>query len=198
MKNNIFIAVISLFVWFFIFASVLYISWEEEVIDENDYSDLDSSSFYDLSVMSIDWWQIDFSDYKWKNLLLVNTASQCWYTYQYEWLQELHMQYSWDLQVIWFPSDNFAGQEFEDDEDIQEFCDSTFWITFPLSTRIDVVWEDQHDIYNRLTNKEYNWLKDSEIEWNFQKYFVNREWELVDYFLSETEPMDDEILELIQ
>ena len=156
-----------------------------------------NESIYDINLKDINGKKINLNDFKGKYILFVNVASKCGFTKQYTSLEKLSKVYKDDLVVIGFPCNQFGGQEPGTASQIQEFCSNNFNITFILTEKIDVKGKDQHPIYNWLTNKSYNGKMDSVVKWNFQKYIVNRDGELINYFYSITTPLSAKITDLI-
>ncbi|QNA44933.1 glutathione peroxidase [Lacibacter sediminis] len=150
-------------------------------------------SVYNFKVESLEGGMIDFSKYKGKKILIVNTASKCGYTKQYTELEELYKKYKDKLVVIGFPANNFGGQEPGTNAEIKEFCSSTYQVTFPMAAKISVKGEDMHPLYQWLTSKEKNGVLDAEIKWNFNKFLLNEKGELVAYFPSKVTPLSEEI-----
>ncbi|HYK77082.1 MAG TPA: glutathione peroxidase [Daejeonella sp.] len=154
-------------------------------------------SIYDFKVKSIDGGTIDFSKFKGKTILIVNTASKCGYTPQYKALEALSQQYKDKLVVVGFPSDNFGGQEFQDDLDIKSFCEKNYGVTFPLSSRVDVKGENAAAIFKYLTSKSENGVLDATIGWNFNKFLIDKNGKLLVHFDSKVKPDSPEIVNLI-
>lgn len=152
------------------------------------------TSVYDFSFTSIDGKQIDMSEFKGKNILIVNTASKCGFTEQYKDLQTLHETYGEDLVIIGFPANNFKGQEPGSNEEIQSFCERNYGVTFLLSEKIDVVGEKINPLFAYLTSAE-NEDFTGEINWNFEKFLVNKEGKLVHRYRSKIKPLDESITE---
>ena len=153
------------------------------------------ASIYDFQMEAIDGTTIDFRQYRGKKLLLVNTASKCGYTPQYEDLQKLHERYGDQLVILGFPSYNFMGQEPGSNDEIAEFCRLNYGVTFQMFNKIDVKGNNQHPLYQWLSDKELNGWNDKAPTWNFCKYLVNEQGELVKFFRSGTKPMDQEIID---
>jgi glutathione peroxidase len=142
------------------------------------------ANLYDFKVDSIDGKEIDFSQYKGKTLLIVNTASKCGYTPQYEELQKLHELYGSKVTILGFPANNFGGQEPGTNVQIAEFCKANYGVTFQMFEKISVKGEDQHPLYA--------WLKEKtgeEPSWNFCKYLVKPDG-TVKFFKSSVKPME--------
>lgn len=152
------------------------------------------TSIYDFKVDGLEGGTIDFKDFKGKKILIVNTASKCGFTKQYADLEELHQMYP-DLVIIGFPANNFMRQEPGTNEEIAEFCERNYGVTFPMAAKISVKGKDQHELYTWLTQKKYNQVKDSDVKWNFQKYLISENGELLEVFPSKTKPTDPEITE---
>ncbi|MCS6796305.1 MAG: glutathione peroxidase, partial [Raineya sp.] len=155
-------------------------------------------SFYDFKMEAIDGKMIDFSIYKGKKVLLVNVASQCGYTPQYEQLQALHEKYGNKVAVLGFPANNFGGQEPGTNEEIAQFCKKNYGVTFQMFKKISVKGSDMHPLYKWLSDKNQNGWNDQAPTWNFCKYLVNEKGELVKFFGSGVNPMGEEILKAIE
>lgn len=156
-------------------------------------------SIYDFEITDISGSdKIELSEYRGNVILAVNTASKCGYTSQYEQLQNLHEKYKdKGLVVIGFPSGDFGGQEFETNEEIQEFCDINFGVDFPLSTKVSVKGENQHQLFKYLTNAD-NPDFTGNINWNFEKFLISPEGELVRRFNTKMPPDSEEVLKEIE
>lgn len=152
-----------------------------------------SSSIYDIAIKSLSGTPIDLSSFKGKNILFVNVASECGFTNQYKDLQKLSDTYSKELVVIGSPCNQFGNQEPGDASQIQSFCERNFGVTFLLTEKIDVIGSKQHPLYKWLTDKDLNGIKNSSIKWNFQKYLINKEGQLIDYYFSFTKPTNSKI-----
>ena len=157
-----------------------------------------TTSFYDLTINTIDGDVIDFSSFKGKNVLIVNVASYCGFTGQYKALEKLFTENKDDLIVIGVPCNQFGGQEPNNEKQIQEFCEKNFGVTFTLTEKVDVKGSNQHPLYKWLTNKNLNGAIESSVKWNFQKYFINKNGQLINYFLSTTSPTSSKIVSLIE
>ncbi|HRI22806.1 MAG TPA: glutathione peroxidase [Panacibacter sp.] len=165
-----------------------------EMNNEDMATDATGKTIYDFTIKSITGGTIDFSQYKGKKILIVNTASKCGFTPQYEGLEKLYKQYQDKLVIIGFPSDNFGGQEFQKDDEIKSFCDSKFGVTFPLTTRVDVKGNNITPVYKYLCNKSENGVLDATISWNFNKFLIDENGKLLAYFDSKVTPDSPEIL----
>ncbi len=150
-------------------------------------------SIYDISINALDGTPIYLSEFKGKSIFFVNVASQCGFTKQYEELQVLSDKYKEELVVIGLPCNQFGKQEPGDTSQIQEFCQLNFGVTFLLTEKLDVKGSKQHPLYKWLTSKDLNGKKNSSVKWNFQKYLVDRDGSLIDYYFSITKPMSSKI-----
>ena len=157
------------------------------------------TEFYDITASTITGETITLSKYKGKVLLIVNTASKCGFTYQYDGLQELHEKYEEKgLVVLGFPSNNFLGQEPGTNEEIQTFCRLNYGVTFPMFEKISVKGDNQHPLYIYLTSKQTNPEFGGRITWNFNKFLISRTGKIVDRFSSRTKPQDEKLIAAIE
>lgn len=168
------------------------------VIAFTSASPVKQKTIHDFKIKSIDGETINFSKFKGKKLLIVNTASKCGYTPQYKALEQLQQKYKGKLVVVGFPSDNFGGQEFQQNSEIKEFCQKNYGVTFPLTTRVDVKGENVTPIFKYLCDKSANGVLDAKIGWNFNKFIVDENGKLLAYFDSKTKPDSPEILKYLQ
>ncbi|MEN9511939.1 MAG: hypothetical protein RLZZ370_1758 [Bacteroidota bacterium] len=158
-----------------------------------------TASFYDLKMVSLDGKDtIDFSSFKGKKVLIVNTASACGYTPQYEGLEALYQQMKDSLVIVGCPCNQFGMQESGNAEEIGAFCKKNYGVTFPLSEKIKVRGEGQHPVYQWLTQKSLNGAMDASVGWNFNKFLVDEEGKLQAYFPSKVTPMSEELLAAIR
>ncbi|MCK5029392.1 MAG: glutathione peroxidase [Bacteroidales bacterium] len=158
-----------------------------------------TKSLHNFIVKDIDGKEFDFSKLKGKKVLLVNTASKCGLTPQYEDLQKLYEKYSSkDFVIIGFPANNFMSQEPGSNFEIKEFCTSEFSVTFPMMSKISVKGDDIHPLYQWLTKEELNGKLDSKVKWNFQKYMIDENGNFVDVAYPKTKPFDDQIVKWIE
>ncbi len=156
------------------------------------------TSFYDFKLKSLDGTEeIDFAKYKGKKVLLVNVASKCGYTPQYTKLQALHEKYGDQIVVLGFPANNFGGQEPGTATQIADFCEKNYGVTFQMFEKISVKGQDQHPLYQWLSQKDKNGWNDQAPSWNFCKYLVNENGELIKFFASGIDPMGEEIISLL-
>lgn len=150
------------------------------------------SDFYDFRLKALDGEEIDFSRYKGKKVLLVNVASECGYTPQYGELQELHETYGNKVAILGFPANNFGGQEPGSNQQIADFCQKNYGVDFQMFSKISVKGEDQHALYE--------WLREQtgqEPSWNFCKYLLNENGEVLAFYPSKVKPMGPEIVEQV-
>ena len=152
-----------------------------------------AKSIYDFKVEALDGSTIDFSAYKGKKILIVNTASQCGYTPQYEGLEKLYETYKDKLVIVGFPANNFGAQEPGTNGEIQEFCKKNYGVTFPMAAKVSVKGDDTAPIYKWLCSKTENGVLDAEIKWNFGKFLLDENGKLIAYFSSKVTPMSEEI-----
>lgn len=158
-----------------------------------------SNSIHQFSTTTLEGEVFDFSSLKGKKVMVVNTASKCGLTPQYKDLQALYEQYkNQNFVIVGFPANNFMGQEPGSNEEIAQFCERNYGVSFPMMQKISVKGKDMHPIYQFLTDKAQNAKQDSEVEWNFQKYLLNEDGELEKVIYPRTNPMDGEILDWIK
>ncbi len=157
-----------------------------------------SNTVHQFKVKSINGTEIDFASFKGKKILIVNTASECGYTPQYEGLQKLYEQHKDKLVIVGFPCNQFGGQEPGTETSIKEFCKSRYGVTFPLTTKVDVKGENTASIYKWLCSKEQNGVLDAEIKWNFNKFLLDENGKILAYFPSKVTPDSEEILKYLK
>lgn len=155
-------------------------------------------TIYDFKVTALDGGSIDFAKYKGKKIMIVNTASQCGYTPQYAELQSLSEKFKYKLVIVGFPANDFGAQEPGTNKEIASFCQKNYGVTFPMAAKISVVGSGMAPIYQWLTNKKYNNLKDSEVKWNFQKYLIDEKGQLIAVYPSGTKPASPEVIAAIE
>lgn len=156
-----------------------------------------AETVYQYELNSINGENISLSDYEGDLLLIVNTASECGFTPQYEGLQELYETYSdQGFKVLGFPANNFGGQEPGTDEEIAQFCEVNYGVSFTMFSKVSVKGEDQHPLFTYLTNAE-NPDFTGEISWNFEKFLVDRNGNVIRRFKSNVEPMSEELTNAI-
>ena len=155
-------------------------------------------SFYDLSIQLNDGTELPFSTLKGKKILLVNTASNCGFTGQYEGLQKLYEENKDNLVVIGFPANDFKEQEKGSDDEIASFCKVNYGVTFPLAKKAHVIGDDRQPVYTWLTKASQNGWNEQVPGWNFSKYLVDEEGRLTHYFETTVEPTSKEVIEAIK
>jgi len=157
------------------------------------------TSFYDFTVKDISGEEYDLSQLKGKKVLVVNTASKCGFTPQYAGLQELYEKYGGDdFVIIGFPANNFAKQEPGSNEEIATFCQKNYGVTFPMMSKISVKGDDQHPLYTWLTSKSDNGVENSKVSWNFQKYMIDEQGQLVGHFAPTVKPDSKKLVSWIE
>ena len=152
-----------------------------------------TAPLYGIEINSLEGNPINLSDYKGKMILIVNVASECGFTKQYADMQKLYDQYQDNLVIIGIPCNQFGGQEPGTAVEIQTFCEKNYGVSFLMTEKVDVKGSNQHPLYKWLTSKELNGKSNSTVKWNFQKYLINDEGFLVDYYFSMTSPDSDKI-----
>ena len=153
---------------------------------------------YDITINDIEGKGINLNDFKGKYVLFVNVASNCGFTRQYKDLQTLYDKYKDELVVVGVPCNQFGGQEPGDEEQISIFCSEKYNVTFPMTEKIAVRGSNQHPLYKWLTSKDLNGRKNSSVKWNFQKYLVDKDGNLIDYWYSLTNPTSSKITNYIR
>jgi glutathione peroxidase len=159
---------------------------------------LKSANLYGFKVKGLDGSSIDFAQFKGKKILVVNTASKCGFTPQYEGLERLYKRFSDKLVIIGFPSNDFLDQEPGKDAEIAAFCQRNYGVTFPMAAKNDVKGKRQAPIYQWLTNKSLNGVESSAVMWNFQKYLIDENGRLMKHFSPKTDPEDPAIVALLE
>lgn len=153
-------------------------------------------NLYDFTVIDIDGKKFDLSQFKGKKVMIVNVASKCGFTPQYELLQELYDEYKdTGFVIIGFPANNFKDQEPGSNKEIKEFCTLNYGVTFPMMEKISVAGNDQAPLYKWLTQKSENGKIDQEVTWNFQKFLIDKKGNLVDVVMPKESPKSKVILD---
>lgn len=155
-------------------------------------------SIHQFQVTGLEGQIIDFAEFAGKKILVVNVASKCGFTPQYKQLEELYNYYSDRLVVVGFPCNDFGWQEPGNATEIRDFCQLRYGVTFPLTEKVSVKGSKQHPVYNFLTHKSENGHSDSKVSWNFQKYLLDEQGQLLAVFSSSTEPLAEEVLKFIE
>lgn len=151
-----------------------------------------TESIYSIAINSLQGHPIDLSEFKGKKILFVNVASKCGFTPQYRELQKLNDTYN-NLVVIGVPCNQFGKQEPGNSEEITEFCEVNYGVSFLITEKTDVKGSNQHPLYTWLTTKAINGRQNSTVKWNFQKYLIDEEGQFLDYFYSITKPTNSRI-----
>jgi glutathione peroxidase len=152
-----------------------------------------AGSVHDYKVEGIDGKPINLGDYKGKKLLIVNTASACGYTPQYADLEKLYQKYKGNLVVIGFPANNFGNQESGSNEEIAEFCQKNYGVTFPMAAKVSVKGDDIHPLFKHLRSEAAKLGNDDPIKWNFSKFLVDEKGNLIQTFSHRINPMSEDI-----
>jgi glutathione peroxidase len=153
-------------------------------------------SIHEFSIESIDGGIINFADFKGKKIMIVNVASECGNTPQYADLELLYQWHGKNVVVVGIPCNDFGGQEPGTEADIKQFCDSKYRVTFPMTVKVDIL-KNTHPIYEFLTKKSENGLKDTQVTWNFQKYLLNRDGFLEYVRAPYTMPFDEYLIDWV-
>jgi glutathione peroxidase len=157
-----------------------------------------SSGFYDFKVKTLEGKDFDFSSLKGKKVMVVNVASKCGLTPQYKDLEEIYEKYQSDnFVIIGFPANNFMNQEPGTAGEIRKFCSDNYGVTFPIMEKISVKGDDMHPVYQWLTSKSKNGVKDSEVTWNFQKYLIDENGNLIEVIPPKEKPTSDKVISWI-
>jgi glutathione peroxidase len=149
-------------------------------------------SIHSFKIESISGEEIDFVGFKGKKIIVVNVASECGFTPQYEQLQDLYHAFQDRLVVIGFPCNDFGSQEPGTNQEIQAFCTSRFGVGFPMTTKVSIK-RNPHPIYEWLTKKSYNGISDAEVRWNFHKFLIDENGHWVAHYPSSVNPIDEVI-----
>jgi glutathione peroxidase len=154
---------------------------------------------HDIPVRTIEGEETTLAPYKGRTLLVVNVASKCGFTPQYEGLQKLQEEYEdRGLTVLGFPCNQFAGQEPGTHEEIKEFCSLNYGVAFPLFEKVDVNGDDRHPIFDELTAREDADGKAGDVMWNFEKFVVSPDGGVVGRFRTQVKPTSDELVNVIE
>lgn len=173
-------------------------NWTPEAKAKGELLALNSPSeakaFHDFVVRDLNEREFAFSQLKGKRILIVNTASKCGYTPQYEGLQALYKEYGGDnFTIIGFPCNQFMNQEPGSNKDIADFCQKNYGVEFPMMDKIDVKGDDQHPVYAWLTDKGLNGMDDASVSWNFNKFLIDENGKWVAHYGSHMAPQDEDI-----
>ncbi|MFS8082635.1 MAG: glutathione peroxidase [Ginsengibacter sp.] len=160
--------------------------------------DMASPNIYQFKVAALDGSTIDFSKFKGKKILVVNTASKCGFTPQYAELEKLYTTYGDKLVIVGFPANNFGSQEPGTNDEIKTFCTKNYGVTFPMAAKVSVKGEDIAPIYQWLTQKSKNGVLDADIKWNFTKFLLDEHGVLLAKFDSKVTPLSEEIVSYLK
>ena len=166
--------------------------WSNPVSKPDNH--VQTQTIYDFKVPSLNGGTIDFANFKGKKILIVNTASKCGFTPQYEDLEALYKKYEGKLVIVGFPANNFFSQEPGSNETIESFCKKNYGVTFPMAAKISVKGKDIAAIYKWLCNKSENGVMDAKVSWNFNKFLLDENGKLIAHFKSGVKPMSDALV----
>lgn len=156
-------------------------------------------NIHQFTVKDINGETFDFDNLTGKKVMIVNTASKCGLTPQYEVLEELYQKYKEKgFVIVGFPANNFGGQEPGSNEEIKGFCQKNYGVSFPMMAKISVKGEDKHEVYQWLTEKSKNGKMDAEVSWNFQKFLLDEEGNLIDMIPPQESPASDKVIEWLE
>ncbi len=159
----------------------------------------EQQTIYQFKVKDIDGKTFDFATLKGKKIMIVNTASKCGLTPQYEQLEALYDKYkNKNFVIVGFPANDFMSQEPGSDKEIAQFCQLNYGVSFPMMSKISVKGKDMHPVYHFLTEKAKNGLEDNKVEWNFQKYLIDEKGHLVRVVSPRILPNDQSIVAWIE
>nr|WP_255462859.1 glutathione peroxidase [Galbibacter sp. BG1] len=162
-------------------------------------AEMDKKTIYQFTVEDISGKEYPLKELQGHKVMIVNTASECGLTPQYEQLQELYDTYKDDgFVIIGFPANNFAGQEPGDNKEIAQFCKANYGVTFPMMSKISVKGDDMHPLYKFLTEKDRNGVENSEVAWNFQKYLIDETGHVAKVVSPKTLPTDKSVTSWIE
>ena len=180
---------------FIIFSSIGFSFFNKDKINLDGYSE----DIYDYSINLISGNTIDLKSYEGKKIILVNVASKCGYTPQYDGLQKLYEKYNEELEVVGVPANDFLWQEPGKNKDIQTFCKVNYGVTFPIVEKSIVKkTKGQHPLFTWLTHKDLNGWNDTAPGWNFYKYLIDENGSLISVLPSKVKPFDEEIINFIE
>jgi glutathione peroxidase len=170
---------------------------KKQTILSSNNSMILKGSFYDFTVNDLSGKPVSLKEYKGKTVVLINVASKCGFTPQYADWQKFHEKYGDKIAVLGFPANNFMSQEPGSSEEIAEFCQKNYGVTFRMFEKIEVSGKDKAPLYNWLSNKDLNGWNDKEPSWNFCKYLINKDGKLTHFFESKITPENPEFLQAV-
>ena len=163
------------------------------------HSEEKAMSIYDFTMEDIKGDSVNLTDFKGEVILIVNTASKCGFTYQYEGLEKLYETYKDSgLVILGFPANNFLKQEPGSDKEIASFCSLNYGVTFPMFSKISVKGKDIHPLYEYLTSKESDHEFGGKISWNFNKFLISRNGKIINRFGSKVKPRNEKIIKAVE
>lgn len=166
---------------------------------QNKFPDLEQKSIYDFKMKMLNGTEKNLSDYKGKVILIVNVASKCGLTPQYKDLEATYKKYKEKgFVILGFPANNFLWQEPGEDSEIASFCQANYGVTFDMFSKISVKGNDMHPLYQFLTQKKYNKLEDASIKWNFQKFLIDKNGNVVKVIGPKTKVTDSTVISEIE
>jgi glutathione peroxidase len=172
---------------------------ENVLVETPKTNTMEQGSIYTFKVKDLSGNEFDFASLKGKKILIVNTASECGLTPQYEQLQSVYEKYkNSNFVIVGFPANNFGSQEPGTNAEIGAFCKKNYGVTFPMMEKISVKGSDMHVLYQFLTQKSKNGLKDTDVEWNFQKYLIDEKGHLAAVMSPRVVPNDTSIINWIE
>lgn len=171
-------------------------SKKQTILSSNDAINL-KGSFYDFTVNDLSGKPVNLKEYQGKTVVLINVASKCGFTPQYADWQKFHEKYGDKIAVLGFPANNFMSQEPGSSEEIAEFCQKNYGVTFRMFEKVEVAGKDKAPLYNWLSNKDLNGWNDQEPSWNFCKYLINKDGKLTHFFESKITPENPEFLKAV-
>lgn len=186
---------------FTLLSAILTTNCNDKIVNKTEINQIEQDTsqklIYDFTMKDISGEPISLSQYKGKVILVVNTASKCGLTPQYEDLQKLYDKYEKDeFVILGFPANNFLSQEPGTDEEIQQFCSLNYGVSFPMFSKISVKGNDIDPLYQYLTHKEENGVLDASVSWNFQKFLINKNGVLVASFSPKTTVNDEDFMKI--
>lgn len=171
-----------------IFQTIKNILSDKKEVAKQTGVTLNKGSLYNFKVKSLDGKEVDFSSFKGKKVVIINVASKCGYTPQYADWQRFHEKHGKEVIVLGFPANNFMHQEPGNNEDIADFCQKNYGVTFQMFQKVDVIGNTQHPLFKWLSSKELNGWNDKAPTWNFCKYVVNEDGAVTHFFASGIKP----------
>lgn len=177
----------------------LSLIWCCAIVSAQNTNEMNDNSIYQFTVQDINGDDFSLSDLEGKKVMIVNTASKCGLTPQYEQLESLYNTYKdQNFVIIGFPANNFANQEPGTNEEIAEFCQANYGVSFPMMSKISVKGDDMSPLYEFLTQKVKNGVEDSEVAWNFQKYLIDENGHLAKVISPKTLPTDQSVISWVE